>query len=332
MTQFKTIALVFAAVLATSGCATSRTGGATPPGEPRTMVRAGAVEPSRLARIRAELLNPRGKMVLVVAHRADWKRAPENSLAAIRSCIELGVDIVEIDVRRTRDGHLVLMHDETVDRTTNGRGKVSDLTLAQVRALRLKMSSGRLTGQRVPTLEQAMGLVKGRCMVNLDKAYDHSEQVHRVLLRTNTVDHAIFKGNASPAAVQALLQKLMPRPLYMPVVGREQTDVARLDDSTARAVYGYLARLKPPAVEIIFGHDADPIISARAVARMREGGARVWVNTLWDGHLAGGHADEKAARDPDAVWGWLLRRGVNIIQTDELDLLLAYLRKKGRHW
>ena len=287
---------------------------------------------SELSRIRAELLNPRGRMVLVVAHRADWKRAPENSLAAMRSCVRLGVDIVEVDLRRTRDGHLVLMHDATVDRTTDGRGKVADLTLAQVRRLRLKMSGGRVTEHRVPTLAEAMAVVRGRCMVNLDKAYTYSEQVHRVLTSTQTLDHAIFKGNAPVAEVQALLGKLKPRPIYMPVIGREVTDPARLDHSTAEAVQRYLIALRPPAVEIIFGHDADPIVSEAFVARVRDSGARIWVNTLWGGHLAGGHADEKAARDPDHTWGWLIRRGVSIIQTDESDLLLSYLRKQGRHW
>ena len=332
MTYQRMGVVVLLTLLALGGCQTGRSGGTPPPVRLLTRAEVGGVEPSRLKRIRQELLNPRGKMVLVVAHRADWKRAPENSLPAIKNCITLGVDIVEIDLRRTRDGHLVLMHDETVDRTTNGHGKVSALTLAQLRQLRLRASDGRITGQRVPTLEQAMGVIRGRCMVNLDKAYQFSEQVHRVLLRSGTLDHAIFKGNAPAAEVQALLQKLKPRPLYMPVVGREVTDVARLDRSTALSVQRYLEQLKPPAVEIIFGHDADPIISAAFTARMRDAGARVWVNTLWDGHLAGGHADEGAARDPDATWGWLIRRGVNIIQTDELDLLLAYLRKRGRHW
>ncbi len=308
------------ALLATAGCRT-----------PAPMAAPPRTEPSRLERIRADLLDANSKTVLVVAHRADWKRAPENSLPAIQSCIALGVDIVEIDLRRTRDGHLVVMHDETVDRTTNGRGKVSDLSLAQVRKLRLKMSDGRLTRERVPTLEEAMGLVKGRIMVNLDKAYHYSQQVHQVLVRTGTLDHALFKGGVPPAEAEALLKKLKPRPLYMPVVGREVTDVSRLDRSTVQAVERYLERLRPPAVEIIFGHDADPIVSAQSVAAFRKAGARVWVNTLWDGHLAGGHADERAAKDPEAVWGWLLRRGVSIIQTDELDLLLSYLRKKGRH-
>jgi len=62
--------------------------------------------------------NPSDHYVMVIAHRADWRNFPENSLEAIRSAIKLGVDMVEIDVRKTKDGKLILMHDETVDRTT----------------------------------------------------------------------------------------------------------------------------------------------------------------------------------------------------------------------
>ena len=60
--------------------------------------------------------------VLVASHRADWKLAPENSLAALENAIRYGVDIVETDVRRTKDGHLVILHDPHVARVTNGQG------------------------------------------------------------------------------------------------------------------------------------------------------------------------------------------------------------------
>ena len=63
------------------------------------------------------------KSVLVVSHRADWRNAPENSLQAIQNCIDMGVDMVEIDLKKTKDGHLILMHDKTIDRTTTGKGK-----------------------------------------------------------------------------------------------------------------------------------------------------------------------------------------------------------------
>lgn len=78
--------------------------------------------------------------VLVAAHRGDWKNFPENSLPAVLSCIKNGIDIVEIDVQKTKDGYFVLMHDESVDRTTNGKGLVSNYYLSEIIKLKLKNS------------------------------------------------------------------------------------------------------------------------------------------------------------------------------------------------
>ena len=86
----------------------------------------GFLAAQRAEAIRKDVLNPCLDKVLVVAHRGNWSIAPENSLAAIDSAIRMKVDIVEIDIRKTKDGQLVLMHDDTVDRTTNGTGKVKD--------------------------------------------------------------------------------------------------------------------------------------------------------------------------------------------------------------
>ncbi|MCI0457938.1 MAG: hypothetical protein L0Z62_13305 [Gemmataceae bacterium] len=98
----------------------------------------------------------------LVAHRGLLRHAPENTLAAFAACLELRLGF-EVDVRRTRDGHLVCIHDEDVSRTTDGRGKVADLTLAELR----KLDAGRwfdpaFTGQRVPTLEEVFALLRER--------------------------------------------------------------------------------------------------------------------------------------------------------------------------
>ena len=85
------------------------------------------------------------KGVLIAAHRGDFKNYPENSIPGILSCITQGVDIVEIDVQKTSDGHFVLMHDPKLNRTTNGKGKVSQRTLKYILGLKLKDAKGNLT-------------------------------------------------------------------------------------------------------------------------------------------------------------------------------------------
>jgi glycerophosphoryl diester phosphodiesterase len=97
---------------------------------------------------------PAGARMLVGAHRGLSAAAqPENSLAALRASVALGLDVVEIDLRTTADGAIVLMHDATLERTTNGAGRVSTMTLARLKALDLG------AGEPVPTLGEALDLV-----------------------------------------------------------------------------------------------------------------------------------------------------------------------------
>jgi len=110
----------------------------------------------------ANLENSNNNQVMVVAHRGDWRNAPENSLQAIENCITMGVDIVEIDVRETKDGVLVLMHDETIDRTTTGKGKVSELAWEYLQTLNLRDGIGHSTPHKIPTLEEALLLTKDK--------------------------------------------------------------------------------------------------------------------------------------------------------------------------
>ena len=78
---------------------------------------------------------PLPRRILLGCHRGDRKNFPENTMPAFRAAVAMGLDAIETDVRRTKDGHLVLIHDREVDRTTNGTGRVDELTLAELRAL-----------------------------------------------------------------------------------------------------------------------------------------------------------------------------------------------------
>lgn len=121
---------------------------------------------------------------LVIAHRGDSARAPENTLAAFDSAVRAGADMVELDVHLTRDGQPVVLHDHTVDRTTNGRGRVSDLTLAQVRALDAGGWFGRaFAGERIPTLEEVLVRMKGRAKVLIELKEVESDASAAALVR-----------------------------------------------------------------------------------------------------------------------------------------------------
>lgn len=102
------------------------------------------------------------KSILTIGHRGAAGHAPENTLAAIEKGITLGADYLEVDVQRTRDGRFVLMHDKFIDRTTNGKGKLTDFSSEELRNL----DAGE--GQHIPFLEEALELSCGRAGMILE--------------------------------------------------------------------------------------------------------------------------------------------------------------------
>ena len=99
--------------------------------------------------------------VRVAAHRGNSCVCPENTLVAMRSALELPVDMLEIDLHMTKDGHIILMHDHAVDRTTDHTGLIRDYTLAQIRAMDAGSWKGEaFRGERVPLFEEFLELLK----------------------------------------------------------------------------------------------------------------------------------------------------------------------------
>src|SRR6202035_2940947 len=101
--------------------------------------------------------------IAVISHRGEHLAHPENTLPAFQAAIDAGADFFELDVRTTADGRLVLMHDATVSRTTDGAGAVREMTFSQVRALDagVKFNPG-FTGTQGPTFEEALALAHGK--------------------------------------------------------------------------------------------------------------------------------------------------------------------------
>jgi len=102
---------------------------------------------------------------VVIAHRGNHVRVPENTIASVEEAIRAAADYVEIDLRTTKDGYLVLSHDATVDRMTNGKGKVRDLTFEEIRKLKVGKDS---TLYRIPTFREVLHVCKGRMNIYLD--------------------------------------------------------------------------------------------------------------------------------------------------------------------
>jgi len=123
----------------------------------------------------------------VVGHRGAAGLEPENTLRSVKRALELGVDAVEVDVRLSADGALVVIHDETVDRTTNGSGRVDEMTLDELRSL----DAGK--GERIPLLEEVLEEVRGRALLYVElKVPEAARPAARLVEEAGMSDEVLF--------------------------------------------------------------------------------------------------------------------------------------------
>lgn len=285
---------------------------------------------TRVAKLRRAMLGEDRTYVFVALHRGDWRHHPENSLSGVKGAIALGADIIEVDASRTKDGRYVLMHDATVDRTTTGKGKVADKTLAELKDLRLKKAwggrgrTGIVTDERVPTLEEVLEAARGQVLINIDKFDQNQEEIMALLRRMGMEDHILLKGNGYPEAVRAAMGAQWGAVadgtlVYMPVVWDDAEGLAKYDA-------WWRATPRPKMFEIVLNTYGPYEILDRA----RAGGARIWINTMAD-WLCNGHTDDGDTLDPTAGWRWCLEQGATMIQTDAPYYCIRYLESIGRH-
>lgn len=152
------------------------------------------VEGTGITRLMQELTQ--NDKVLVMAHRGCLinKSITENSIAAVNACVSAGIDVFEADTHITKDGHVVICHDATIDRTTNGTGTIANMTLAKIKQYRLKDRNGNITNETVPTLEELLMAGRGKILFNLDYSprTASTADVYNVVSACDMVDRVFF--------------------------------------------------------------------------------------------------------------------------------------------
>lgn len=282
--------------------------------------------------------------VFVVAHRGCWAAAPENTVEAVEACIEMGVEAVEIDVQMTRDGELIVFHDTTLKRMTPAYGYVGDMTLAELRDLRLYERDGApsqqfgrplVTDTPISTLEEVFAASRGRIMINLEIKTNHRHGFGETfdaavaLAGQMGVEDEMFwkippvtRGEA-PATTRAdeRYNALNTEGLthIMPIIWQAERSfvdqIADFDDTGVRTFEIVTMDLdywpKGPDGRILGSETHRYMI--------------VGVLPRW----AGGLSDEGAAADPEAVWGKMIDLGADLIMTDRPEELIAFLKARG---
>lgn len=136
------------------------------------------------------------RRVQVIAHRGEHIECPENTIPAIERAIAVGADWVELDVRTTRDGKHVLMHNATVDATTDGKGAVAAMDFAEIARLDAAGQRPKYKGTRVPTFEQALGVLSpSQCGLYLDAKQITAEATLDHLRRFRMLDRCVVYGS-----------------------------------------------------------------------------------------------------------------------------------------
>lgn len=282
---------------------------------------------TRVEKILAEINDPNSDYVVVISHRGDWRNWPENSIPAIESIIKMGVDMMELDVKMTKDSVLVLMHDQTINRMTNGKGLIKDMTYDSLMTFKLKRAHNVTTDSlRIPTLREALLCCKDRILVNVDHAYPYYKEIVELTEELGVTGQVLMKGKSNIDKVNEDMAKHENNLLYMPII-----DINR---PKGQALFAeYLERnVVPMAFEVCWQVPGEEIDNC--AAEIKKMGSKLWVNTFWPSVCGGlGNDDDAAlaAADPAEVYAQYLEMGASMIQTDRPELLIKYLRSVGRH-
>ena len=263
----------------------------------------------------------KSKHVMIFAHRGNWRNSAENSILAFQDCINEGLDGIEVDLQMTKDSVLIIMHDETLDRTTTGSGKVSDYTIDELRKLRLLNPIGVKTRQTIPTFEQVLLLAKDKILIQVDKWKAYGQQVADLAKKYNCERQIILRTTDNSKTTKQKYGNLLDNLIVMPVLVCKggKVDEENLQD--------FIKNYSSPVMSFSFIREDYPIL--RKIKNLQEMGYRIWFNSLWDTFNAG-HDDELAVTDPDNSYGWLINHGANIIFSDNPILLKKYLIKINR--
>jgi glycerophosphoryl diester phosphodiesterase/protein tyrosine/serine phosphatase len=257
---------------------------------------------------------------IIVAHRGCWRIASEDSLSGIKACVERGIDIVETDVRASKDGELFLLHDDTLDRTTNLAGPLKDHTSAELKTARLRTGAGGkdapVTDEPLPGLVDALRAAKGRVLLILDIKDGSRERVYRTVEQEGAQDWVIFFGDR--ATFSAIPDWARRHSMWTagecaawPKTGCFST--------LAEAVPAYEA-FQP--LSIALGWKNDAFVSNGAAAAARAG---VRLGSCGHRDYTGGRDEANPRVNRATVWRDLLELGVDVLCTDYPIELSEYL-------
>ena len=237
--------------------------------------------------------------LVVIAHRGDHTKVPENTIASLKEAIKSGADYAEIDLRTTKDGYLVLQHDATVDRMTNGTGKIKDLTLSEIQQLKVnnKNKPSKKT-YRIPTFEEVLKTCKNKINIYLDFKDADVAETFRQIQAAGMENQVAVYVNSIPQYKQ--WREIAPKiPLITSVI----------EGITHKEQLSFF--LGQASIEAL-----DNIYDTGMIATANDNEVAVWM-------------DVESDDESPEIWDAALSKGIQGIQTDHPKALVEYLDKNG---
>jgi glycerophosphoryl diester phosphodiesterase len=242
--------------------------------------------------------------ILVCAHRSFHTNAPENSIKSVKDAVEAGIDIIEIDVRTTKDSIMVLMHDKDIDRITTGKGLIKNYTFSELQQFNLKIKDS-VTEDKIPLLEDVLKIAKGKLIVNLDLKAVNYKQLYQTLKKYNMEKEVIsYTGTLKEVNKMLGIDSLYA---VMPLV------------KTKEEMLYYHQNTKS-----LLQHFTDESFTKENMDWVHKNNKIVFVNTLWD-------EDDSFILGKMEAIDRVIALKPAIIQTDHPKLLINYLRSKKLH-
>lgn len=237
----------------------------------------------------------------VICHRGDHVLVPENTIAAYKNAIKNGADYVEIDLRTTKDSVLVIMHDATVDRMTNGKGKVSDLTFAQIQQLKVYNKTGDTTKTYpIPTFEEVLNTCKNNIHIYLDFKNASVQQAYN-MIKQYGMEHDVIVYINAPVQYSAWRRIAPQMQLMVSLPGHVKN---------GDALQKFIAQTPVALLDGDYSDYTKGMIDTAAAA-----GITTWPDIQGPGEAAN--------------WDVAVALGFKGLQTDHPAALIEYLKKKG---
>ena len=262
------------------------------------------------------------KRPLLAAHRGvSGANVPCNTLAAFKIALDLGADVIELDVAKSRDGKYFVFHPGMEKVFIGANSKlIADMTAEEVSSVRLLNSDLVKTSYKIPTLAEAFEFLRGKAYINVDKFWTDVEGISAEIRSAGVESQVIVKTYTDEESLKRVA-KYASDFMFMPMVRKIDTVTDMLLSHGVNQI----------GAEILFETEGDEVISPEYIDKMHERGLLIWMNSIVYNErdvISAYRTDDISLTDsPERGWGWMIRHGADFIQTDWLMNLKAYLDK-----